>query len=89
MQDVDVHGVLKRYVNDIQNSSESGDEVISQYLDRIGNVGAVNDQFFETLELALGRTRSASGRLLIALIRQLARRGLVDLVELVSEARDS
>ena len=89
MQDIDVHGVLKRYVDDIQSSSESGDEVISQYLDRIGNVGAVNDQFFETLELALGRTRSASGRLLIALIRQLARRGLVDLVELVSEARDS
>lgn len=81
---VDVRRLLDHFVADGDEGDEA-DEVLSGWLKRYGPaVGAPADRSFAALEQALGQTRSNTARLLVALVRHLARRGLVDLDELIA-----
>ncbi len=87
---LDLRGLLDRFVNDLDAVDGQADELIIRYLDRYGQAATppAGDEFFAALDRTLGHTRSGMGRLVVALIRQLARRGLVDPDALLSDLRD-
>ncbi|MCB9550504.1 MAG: hypothetical protein H6705_01070 [Myxococcales bacterium] len=82
---VDVRRLLDRFVADAQDETGGADEVVSAWLDRYGrDPGQTGERRFAALEQALADTRAPTARLLVALARHLARRGLVDLDELIA-----
>ncbi len=88
---LDLRGLLERFVNDLDEGDAQADEVIARYLDRYGQATTppAGDEFFAALDRTLSHTRSGMGRLLVGLVRQLARRGLVDPDELLADLRDA
>ncbi len=81
----ELKGVLDRYVAEI-NEESSGDGLISQELKRYGlKRSSPESELFAALENTLSRAQGPNAQLLLALIRQLARRGLLDLQELLSD----
>lgn len=82
---VDVRRLLDRFVADAQEETGAADDVVSTWLDRYGHdPGQTGERRFAALEQALADTRAPTARLLVALVRHLARRGLVDLDELIA-----
>jgi hypothetical protein len=82
---VDVRRLLDRFVADAQDDGGSADEVLAAYLERSGrDPRQPAERTFAALENALADTRAPTARLLVALVRHLARRGLVDLDELLA-----
>ncbi|MCB9534814.1 MAG: hypothetical protein H6704_00935 [Myxococcales bacterium] len=88
---LDLRGLLERFVDDLDEGDAQADEVIARYLDRYGQATTppAGDEFFAALDRTLGHTRSGMGRLIVGLVRQLARRGLVDPDELLADLRDA
>ncbi len=88
---LDLRGLLERFVDDLDEIDALADEVIARYLDRYGQATTppAGDEFFAALDRTLGHTRSGMGRLIVGLVRQLARRGLVDPDELLADLRDA
>ncbi len=84
---LDVRRILDRYHEEIAESDEPDDEIIARHLERYGKERGRQspDAFFEALDAALSRAKPGTGLLVTALIRHLARRGLVDLRELLAE----
>lgn len=81
---VDVRRLLERFVSDDEDPT-GADEVLEAYLERYGKAGRGRaTDTFAAVERALDGARGSSARLLIVLIRHLARRGLVDLDELLA-----
>ncbi len=81
---LDVRRLLERMVSDPEEGESGSDHVLSDFLDRYGDgPSASGDKVFAALDRALGDARSGTARLLVVLIRHLARRGLVDLDELL------
>lgn len=87
----DLRDILDRYVEELDEGDSAADDLIAEHLQRFGQSPPTPaaDALFDGLEQALARTRSPTGRMLVALIRQLARRGLVDPDELISDLRRS
>ena len=81
---LDVRRLLERMVSDPEEGESGSDHVLSDFLDRYGKgPSASGDRVFAALDHALGDARNSTARLLVVLIRHLARRGLVDLDELL------
>lgn len=86
---VDVRRLLERLVSDGAEDESGADQVVSDYLDRYGSgMPGTGDRTFAALDQALGSASGGTARLLVALIRHLARRGLVDLDELIASLSD-
>lgn len=87
---VDVRRLLERYVSDNDEDTTGADEVLEAYLERYGQSPGRGrgTQAFAAVERALDGARGSSARLLVVLIRHLARRGLVDLDELLAAIRE-
>lgn len=82
---LDVRRLLERMVNDPDEGEAGSDHVLSAYLDRYGGAPAGSgDRVFAAVDRALGEAQGGTAKLLVALIRHLARRGLVDLDELLA-----
>lgn len=82
---LDVRRLLERMVNDPDEGEAGSDHVLSAYLDRYGGAPAgTGDRVFAAVDRALGEAQGGTAKLLVALIRHLARRGLVDLDELLA-----
>lgn len=88
---LDLRGLLERFANDLDEGDAQADEVIARYLDRFGQATTppAGDEFFAALDRTLSHTRSGMGRLVVGLVRQLTRRGLVDPDELLADLRDA
>jgi len=81
---LDVRRLLERLVSDPEEGESSSDHVIDTFLGRYGEgPPGTGDKVFAALDRALGDANSGTARLLVVLIRHLARRGLVDLDELI------
>ena len=77
--------LLERLVSDPEEGESGSDHVLSEYLDRYGgSPSGTGDRVFASLDRALGQANGGTAKLLVALIRHLARRGLVDLDELLA-----
>jgi hypothetical protein len=86
---LDIGRILDRYSEAVDDNEGEGDDVIADALDRYGRGREVRGEaVFAALDRALVRTRSMSGRLTVVLIRQLARRGLVDAEELLADLKN-
>jgi len=87
---LDIGTLLERYTRAVDESDEPEDEVIATWLARYGRARRRPraDEAFDELDHALSRVRQGAGRTLLALIRYLARRGLVDPEELLSVLND-
>lgn len=82
---VDVRRLLERMVSETAEDESGADHVVSEYLDRYGTgTAGTGDRLFAALDRALGDAPTGTSKLLVVLIRHLARRGLVDLDELVA-----
>lgn len=82
---LDVRRLLERMVSDPEEGESGSDHVVSEYLDRYGDgPPGTGDKVFAALDRSLGRANSGTAKLLVVLIRHLARRGLVDLDELLA-----
>jgi hypothetical protein len=85
---LDMARILDRFVTGHEPREVGGDQVISQALDRYGAApNTPGEAVFTALDGALLRTGSMSGRLTVVLIRQLARRGLVDPAALLADLK--
>ena len=85
---LDMARILDRFVTGREPREAGGDQVIAQALDRYGAApGTPGEAVFSALDGALLRTGSMSGRLTVVLIRQLARRGLVDPAALLADLK--
>ena len=84
---LELRRLLDRYAHELDDKTENADETISHLLDRLGPARArrSTDQVFQELERSLAETAPGTSRLLLVLVRHLARRGLVDLSELLTE----
>jgi hypothetical protein len=84
---LDVRRILDRFVEENAEGDEPDDEIIARHLERYGkDKGRQSpDELFDALDAALARAKPGTGLLVTALIRHLARRGLVDLRELLAE----
>ena len=87
---LDLRTILDRYSRELSESNEPEDEVIARYLARYGpNRGRpAAGGLLDSLDIALEKVPPGAGRILLALIRHLARRGLVDTEELLAELVD-
>lgn len=82
---VDVRRLLDHFVSDGHDDVAEADDVLNAWLKRYGaGTGAPAERSFAALDQALGHTQGNTARLLVALVRHLARRGLVDLDELIA-----
>jgi hypothetical protein len=85
---LDIGRILDRFTEATDAQEVEGDDVIADALDRYGRgQDARGEPVFAALDRALIRTRSMSGRLTVVLIRQLARRGLLDADELLTDLK--
>jgi hypothetical protein len=87
---LDLRSILDRYADDLDEADGTGDEVLSRYLERFGQSTSQPsaEALFAVLDRALERTNSKVARLIIVLVRHLARRGLLDTEELLGELRE-
>jgi hypothetical protein len=83
---IDIRKLFER-IDARDENLAAGDAVISRYLERYGTAEKPPsaDEFLEILERALGRAGSPTARLLVLLVRRLARHGLLDPEDLVAD----
>ncbi|MFZ4736183.1 MAG: hypothetical protein ACOYM9_09575 [Bradymonadia bacterium] len=84
---LDLRQILERYTQALEASRQPADELISKFVERYGDGPGPRetDPLFAELTASIERLGPGVSGLLVVLIRHLARRGLVDLGELIRD----
>ena len=82
---VDLRRILDRYVGEISLEEDATDDVFEQFLNRFGAAPPASyEATIAALDDAVNAAQSPSAKLVLSLVSQLSRRGLIDAAALIS-----
>ena len=82
---VDLRQILDRYVGEMSHDDDATDDVFEDFLARFGEAPETGEEgTMAALDDAIDATTSPSAKLMLSLVRQLSRRGLIDASALFS-----
>lgn len=82
---VDLQRILDRYVGEISLEDDATEDVFEEFLNRFGEAAPTSHEAtIAALDEAVSAARSPSSKLILSLVRQLSRRGLIDAPALFS-----